>query len=184
MSRSRARADRVAAKALRDIAKVVHPVEAERLASSLLAMWADSWSRLWISNPEAFEGKQLECGARAAMGPRCRCCVRYMPCAARAGVARMRKNLHGNLPQAMALNIKDPETDALVRTLAAATGESITVAVRQAVRERLERIDGPNDRETRLRELKAIADHCAALPVLDDRTPDEIIGYDEHGLPV
>jgi antitoxin VapB len=84
----------------------------------------------------------------------------------------------------MALNIKDPETDALARTLAAATGESITVAVRQAVRERLERIDGPTDRETRLRELKAIAEHAAALPILDSRPPDEIIPYGPHGEPV
>ena len=95
----------------------------------------------------------------------------------------MRKNSPDNLPRAMALNIKDPETDALVRALVATTGESITTAVRESVRERLERIDGPNDPETRLRELKLIAEHCAALPVLDERTPDEIIGYDEHGLP-
>jgi antitoxin VapB len=40
----------------------------------------------------------------------------------------------------MALNIKDPETDRLVRELAAATGESITVATRRAVEDRLERV--------------------------------------------
>jgi antitoxin VapB len=32
-------------------------------------------------------------------------------------------------------------------------------------------------------ELDEIALHCARLPVLDPRTPDEILGYDEHGLP-
>lgn len=32
-------------------------------------------------------------------------------------------------------------------------------------------------------ELEAIASRCASLPVLDDRSPDEIIGYDENGLP-
>jgi hypothetical protein len=31
--------------------------------------------------------------------------------------------------------------------------------------------------------LRRIADHCAALPVLDARSPDEILGYDEHGVP-
>jgi hypothetical protein len=32
-------------------------------------------------------------------------------------------------------------------------------------------------------ELDEIARHCSRLPVLDSRTPDEILGYDEHGLP-
>jgi hypothetical protein len=31
--------------------------------------------------------------------------------------------------------------------------------------------------------IDAIADHCSSLPVIDDRSPDEILGYDEHGLP-
>jgi hypothetical protein len=31
--------------------------------------------------------------------------------------------------------------------------------------------------------MRAIALHCASLPVLDHRTPDEIIGYDENGIP-
>ena len=43
----------------------------------------------------------------------------------------------------MALNIKDPDTDRLARELAAATGESITVATRQAIEERLARRPGP-----------------------------------------
>jgi hypothetical protein len=29
----------------------------------------------------------------------------------------------------------------------------------------------------------AITDRFAELPVYDARTPEEIIGYDEHGLP-
>jgi hypothetical protein len=29
----------------------------------------------------------------------------------------------------------------------------------------------------------AIADHCASLPVLDTRSEDEIMGWDENGLP-
>jgi len=40
----------------------------------------------------------------------------------------------------MALNIRDPETDRVVRELVDATGESITVAVRTAVEERLRRV--------------------------------------------
>ena len=32
-------------------------------------------------------------------------------------------------------------------------------------------------------ELDKIALHCSRLPARDSRTPDEILGYDEHGLP-
>ena len=33
------------------------------------------------------------------------------------------------------------------------------------------------------RELRAIRERCAGHPVLDSRSADEILGYDEHGLP-
>lgn len=33
------------------------------------------------------------------------------------------------------------------------------------------------------KELRAIRRRCAAFPVLDDRTPDEILGYDAQGSP-
>lgn len=32
-------------------------------------------------------------------------------------------------------------------------------------------------------ELDEIARHCASLPVVDNREPEDILGYDEHGLP-
>lgn len=83
----------------------------------------------------------------------------------------------------MALNIKDREVDRLVRELAAETGESITTAVSVAARERLERLRGAVPRERRKQEMMRIAERSAQLPVLDDRTPDEILGYDENGLP-
>ena len=82
----------------------------------------------------------------------------------------------------MALNIKDPETDRLVRALAAATGESITEAVAVAVRERLERLEGQRGVDL-VAEIDAIVGRCAVLPRLDDRSAEEIIGYDEFGAP-
>jgi len=66
----------------------------------------------------------------------------------------------------MPISIKDPETDRLARALAAATGESLTEAIRRALQDRL-------DRETRR----------SRLPVLDPRSAEEIVGYDDHGLP-
>lgn len=83
----------------------------------------------------------------------------------------------------MALSIKNPEADRLARELATRTGESLTDAVVIALRERLARETG-RARVVPLREeLAAIRQRCASLPVLDSRTPDEILGYDEHGLP-
>jgi antitoxin VapB len=83
----------------------------------------------------------------------------------------------------VALSIKDPEADRLARALASATGETLTKAVTQALRERLERVAGRRASNSLAEELNEIALRCAALPDLDTRTPDEIIGYDEHGLP-
>jgi antitoxin VapB len=83
----------------------------------------------------------------------------------------------------MALSIKDDEADRLARRLVAATGESLTEAVRVALRERLRRVEG-RAAAPRLRdELRAIRKRCSRLPVLDPRSADEILGYDEHGLP-
>jgi antitoxin VapB len=83
----------------------------------------------------------------------------------------------------MALNIKDPETDRLVRELAAATGETITRAVERSVAERLDRVRGRSRARDLTEEIAEIAQRCASLPVVDDRAPDEILGYDQHGLP-
>ena len=82
----------------------------------------------------------------------------------------------------MALNIKDAETDRLVRRLAEVTGEKITDAVRIAVRERLS-ASAQRRGKASLDELLAIADGSPSKPVVDPRTPEEILGYDEHGLP-
>ena len=84
----------------------------------------------------------------------------------------------------MPISIKSPEADRLARQLAAATGETITVAVTIAMRERLAREERKREsKRLLLADIMAIADHCASLPVLDTRTEDEIMGWDENGLP-
>ncbi|MEP0547449.1 MAG: type II toxin-antitoxin system VapB family antitoxin [Rhodothermales bacterium] len=82
----------------------------------------------------------------------------------------------------MALSIKHPEADRLARELARTTGESLTEAVLTAIRERLIRETGWSPDGARA-EIERIVAELAQAPILDDRTPDEIIGYDEHGLP-
>lgn len=83
----------------------------------------------------------------------------------------------------MPINIKDPTTDRNARELARRTGETLTEAIGRAVEERLERLRGRRPARDLAAELEEIGKRCAALPVLDERTPDEILGYDDHGLP-
>lgn len=82
----------------------------------------------------------------------------------------------------MALNIKDPETDRLARAVAAATGVSLTEAIREALRDRLERASHRTRRGVGA-EVRRIQERLTRLPVLDDRPADAMLGYDEHGLP-
>lgn len=83
----------------------------------------------------------------------------------------------------MALSIKHPEADRLARELAARTGETLTEAVIVALRERLARKRARGRAVPLREELAAIRQRCASLPVLDGRAADDIVGYDEHGLP-
>jgi len=83
----------------------------------------------------------------------------------------------------MHLNIKNDDTYQLAAELAGLTGETLTATVTIALRERLDRVKRRRSRRSLVDELDEIALHCAALPVLDDRSDEEILGYDEHGLP-
>ena len=84
----------------------------------------------------------------------------------------------------MPLNIRNEETEQLAAALAKLTGETKTEAVTQALRERIERVRRKRARKRLADELDEIALHCSTLPVRDVRSADEIMGYDEHGLPL
>lgn len=81
----------------------------------------------------------------------------------------------------MALSIKNARTEALARTLASETHESLTIAVEKALEERLIRIRGRRLRDDRRRQAEAIVRQLKSLPDLDIRAADEILGYDERG---
>jgi antitoxin VapB len=86
----------------------------------------------------------------------------------------------------MALNIKNAETEQLARELARRRGQGITEALTDVLRREVERERRKPPRRDKVefhRRIQAIVDEVKKLPVLDDRTPDEIIGYNEHGLP-
>jgi len=83
----------------------------------------------------------------------------------------------------VALSIKDPETERLARSLAQLTGENITTATKRAIEERLRRVGSASRKTALLEEMAEIRRRWSEMAVADRRTPEEILGYDEHGLP-
>ena len=83
----------------------------------------------------------------------------------------------------MAFSIKNSKADRLARRVAKLTGESLTDAVTESLQQRLERLQRAKGRKSLADQLDEIALRCAALPISDHRSADEILGYDEHGLP-
>ncbi len=90
----------------------------------------------------------------------------------------------------MALAIKDSETETLARQLAARTGKSLEAVIREALEEKLARLRTIGQEPSATGEAGALAARlmqigreCAALPDLDTREADDILGYDEHGVP-
>ena len=83
----------------------------------------------------------------------------------------------------MALNIRNAETERLVAELALLSGRTKTEAVAEAIRDRLERLRRERSGRSLADELDEIGRRCAKLPVRDGRPANEIMGYDEYGVP-
>ncbi len=83
----------------------------------------------------------------------------------------------------MSLNIKDEKTHRMAKELARLTGESMTAAVNEAIRERLERVQGKSKKDMTERILE-IGRECAARlkePYKSMSVSDLL--YNEKGLP-
>jgi antitoxin VapB len=83
----------------------------------------------------------------------------------------------------MAISIKSLDVEKLAREIAAKTGESMTAAIHKALEERLDRLKNQRRSQLALTQLEDILRRVDHLPVLDPRTPDEILGYGDDGLP-
>lgn len=84
----------------------------------------------------------------------------------------------------MALQIATAEAEQRARGIAQRTGETPTQAIIVSLRERLARLDKQRqETEQRVDDIMAIIERSANRPILDARYPDDIIGYDEHGVP-
>lgn len=82
----------------------------------------------------------------------------------------------------MALSIRNERAEQLAREIAQLTGYNMTSAIIMALEEKLERLQRFRKVNSKLDEIMIISRRCSALPDLDTRSPDEILGYDEHGV--
>src|SRR5207249_80833 len=99
-----------------------------------------------------------------------------------AGVRGVSKMARARGGAAMPLEIKSRRADTLARELATATGEDLDTAVERAIEERLARIPRQVSAQ-QAADIEAIFDRLARMPVVDERSADEIVGYDANGIP-
>lgn len=83
----------------------------------------------------------------------------------------------------MALSIKNDTTERLARQIARATGESLTEAIHKALEERWQQLAAKRRCGILAGQIEDLLRRVDAMPSLDSRTEDEILGYDEHGMP-
>jgi antitoxin VapB len=85
----------------------------------------------------------------------------------------------------MGLSIKNAEVERMVREIASTRGVSMTEALRQVLAEEVERQRAARQAEieARVAAVMAIAREVAAMPEVGDMTDDEVLGYDEDGIP-
>ena len=85
----------------------------------------------------------------------------------------------------MGLSIKNAEVERMARDAARRRGVSMTEALRQLLAEEEARVAAAREAEVaeKLRRLHEIQARIAALPDVSDMTDDEILGYDENGIP-
>ncbi len=88
----------------------------------------------------------------------------------------------------MVITIDDRQLDEELREAARATGQTVDQLVIGAVREKLamgprkDRELTESERAEMRRSVQEIVDHIKTLPILDDRSADEIMGYNERGM--
>lgn len=83
----------------------------------------------------------------------------------------------------MSINIKNREVEALLEEIKLATGRGPTSVMLELLRKEAERIRRARDIEERRRKVDEICRAYQANMPEKPESPDEIIGYDEFGLP-
>jgi antitoxin VapB len=83
----------------------------------------------------------------------------------------------------MPISIKNPHTEQLARQLAKETGETITEVITKSLQDRLQRVHGRRTAQPLKEQVADILQRLDALPILSTASEDEILGYDENGIP-
>ena len=83
----------------------------------------------------------------------------------------------------MGITIEKAKAEKLAREVERLSGESLTEAIIHALEDRLEQLKARRAAATLTEEILRISQRCSALPELDERSPDEILGYDSRGVP-
>ncbi|MFY9841825.1 MAG: type II toxin-antitoxin system VapB family antitoxin [Terriglobales bacterium] len=83
----------------------------------------------------------------------------------------------------MPLFIKNKNTEQLARQVADETGESLTAAIQKALEERWERLKRRRRSHIVAGQIEDLLRRVDALPTVDSRAEDEILGYGEDGIP-
>jgi antitoxin VapB len=85
----------------------------------------------------------------------------------------------------MGISIKNDEVERMARDAARRRGVSMTEALRQLLAEEEARVAAARQAEVaaKLRKLHEIQARIAMLPDVSGMTDDEILGYDENGIP-
>jgi antitoxin VapB len=82
----------------------------------------------------------------------------------------------------MGVSIKSAEAERKLRRVSRLLGKSMTATVIELADGKLKELDTKKDRERIHRAVDRIVRRVKTLPVLDDRTDDEILGYNKDGL--
>ena len=82
----------------------------------------------------------------------------------------------------MALSIRNPRAEKLAREIAAMSGGNITQVIIKALEDQLERLRGRRTYPDIVKEIMDISKRCSSIPDVDERSPDEILGYNKIGV--
>src|SRR5712692_5735910 len=93
------------------------------------------------------------------------------------------RNLHRRWTSHVPISIKNAETEQLARELAKETGETITEVIKRSLQDRLQRVRGRRHARGLPEQVEDILQRMDALPTLDERAEDEILGYDQDSIP-
>ena len=83
----------------------------------------------------------------------------------------------------MPLSIKSIRVEQLAREISERTGESLTSTIQKALEEYLKQLKHQRRKPFIQSQLEEVLYRMDRLPIQDSRAPDEIMGYDEHGIP-